>query len=357
MHSAETNFEPGEKMIMKIHARQFIAMGISLLLVLSMITCSLGEQTTWDCPECGRKGNTGNYCGGCAHPAPWIEKATGVTITTEVLPTSTPTPEPTQTPRPTPTPTPKPTATPIPDVKVEALPIMFSELDSMIENVFNDALYWDVKSAPLTLSEFPVLPYGWNEIVRLYKNMKYSYKRQNGKYYITLSIPDKLLKNIGDFPENNIWISVMNGNHGKGFALEKIDNNNYSIDEAVVQQNGGKLGDVSISKYQSSHNWNIWLHMEITKERSYMTCEFQRERTDDVSYSIAWGSYGDSLIEITMTRYKWIKINQSKPGQLAYIVSHKMRQSTVLYYDSKSFKLNKVDNVGLEEWKKYDLVQ
>lgn len=28
----------------------------------------------WDCPECERKGNTGNYCGGCGHAAPWVNE-------------------------------------------------------------------------------------------------------------------------------------------------------------------------------------------------------------------------------------------------------------------------------------------
>lgn len=31
---------------------------------------SLGETTVWNCPECGRTGNTGNFCGGCGYPAP-----------------------------------------------------------------------------------------------------------------------------------------------------------------------------------------------------------------------------------------------------------------------------------------------
>ncbi len=30
------------------------------------------EQETWDCPVCGRTGNTNSYCGTCGHPAPWF---------------------------------------------------------------------------------------------------------------------------------------------------------------------------------------------------------------------------------------------------------------------------------------------
>lgn len=37
------------------------------------VNSAITENQTWDCPECGKTGNTRNYCGGCAHPAPWIE--------------------------------------------------------------------------------------------------------------------------------------------------------------------------------------------------------------------------------------------------------------------------------------------
>ena len=29
---------------------------------------ALGENNAWDCPECGKKGNTGNFCGNCGYP-------------------------------------------------------------------------------------------------------------------------------------------------------------------------------------------------------------------------------------------------------------------------------------------------
>ena len=58
---------------MKI-ALRFIAFMIVYTLCFMMCTCPvIGENYVWDCPECGRIGNTGNYCGGCAHPAPWLE--------------------------------------------------------------------------------------------------------------------------------------------------------------------------------------------------------------------------------------------------------------------------------------------
>ena len=45
----------------------------SLLQGMMLTARAEGEKQVWDCPECGRTGNKGNYCGGCAHPAPWIE--------------------------------------------------------------------------------------------------------------------------------------------------------------------------------------------------------------------------------------------------------------------------------------------
>ena len=45
---------------------------MTVILLLPTKVC-YSEATVWDCPECGRTGNTANFCGACAHPAPWIE--------------------------------------------------------------------------------------------------------------------------------------------------------------------------------------------------------------------------------------------------------------------------------------------
>ena len=42
-------------------------------MILAVLTSALpvsGERDAWVCPGCGREGNTGNFCGTCAHPAP-----------------------------------------------------------------------------------------------------------------------------------------------------------------------------------------------------------------------------------------------------------------------------------------------
>ena len=57
---------------------------IVIILVLLFVTLNAtGEHCAWDCPECGRTGNTGNYCGGCAHPAPWLETDNTETLSIE----------------------------------------------------------------------------------------------------------------------------------------------------------------------------------------------------------------------------------------------------------------------------------
>ena len=82
---------------------------ILMILLLSAVALSVyGDGETWDCPACGRTGNTGKFCGSCGQPAPTPPPET--TPASESA--STPTPAPvivlTPTPEPPPTPTPKP---------------------------------------------------------------------------------------------------------------------------------------------------------------------------------------------------------------------------------------------------------
>ena len=44
---------------------------ISTALVSVWILIAYGEYELWNCPECLREGNKGNYCGTCGWPAPW----------------------------------------------------------------------------------------------------------------------------------------------------------------------------------------------------------------------------------------------------------------------------------------------
>ena len=46
---------------------------VTLLVLAFSCFTDANAEGTWDCPGCGRKNNTDNYCENCAHPAPWIE--------------------------------------------------------------------------------------------------------------------------------------------------------------------------------------------------------------------------------------------------------------------------------------------
>ena len=46
---------------------------VLIIILLFAVFPSNCESYAWNCPQCGRTGNTGNYCGGCAYPAPWLE--------------------------------------------------------------------------------------------------------------------------------------------------------------------------------------------------------------------------------------------------------------------------------------------
>lgn len=55
--------------------RKLISLMISFVLMCSLpLGISVAEQFTWDCPGCGRTGNTGKFCGTCAHPSPVPEE-------------------------------------------------------------------------------------------------------------------------------------------------------------------------------------------------------------------------------------------------------------------------------------------
>ena len=58
---------------------------ICIVVILTM-SMALGEHEVWDCPDCGRAGNKGNYCGSCAHPAPWmVESASEPSSETDTI--------------------------------------------------------------------------------------------------------------------------------------------------------------------------------------------------------------------------------------------------------------------------------
>lgn len=51
---------------------QCLKRSLSVLLFISLLVfpfLAFSESEPWDCPQCGRTDNTGNFCGGCGYPA------------------------------------------------------------------------------------------------------------------------------------------------------------------------------------------------------------------------------------------------------------------------------------------------
>ena len=60
-----------------------ITAAVIVLMLICLAFVVHGESDTWDCPECGRTGNTGNFCGGCAYPSPVTVPAATLALSPE----------------------------------------------------------------------------------------------------------------------------------------------------------------------------------------------------------------------------------------------------------------------------------
>ena len=54
---------------MRLSMKHLLIVAVCFILALTPVF-GQSEQKTWDCPECGRTGNTGAFCGNCGYPAP-----------------------------------------------------------------------------------------------------------------------------------------------------------------------------------------------------------------------------------------------------------------------------------------------
>ena len=56
--------------------RKRLLVFVEIIVLVFALVHVHGEQTVWDCPGCGRTGNTKNFCRTCGNPAPWVESIT-----------------------------------------------------------------------------------------------------------------------------------------------------------------------------------------------------------------------------------------------------------------------------------------
>ncbi len=177
------------------------------------------ENTVWDCPNCGRTGNTGKYCGSCAHSAPWPEES--------VTPSS------------------------------NVFWFNFSEDDlyEKADSLFEEAARWSKETCPQTIDSFSLLPVG---LIEQYNSIRNAGSKlyNNGTQYIWETNVESF------FPDNCEWGSTFlqydeNGVCGnKDFDI--IANGVYAIPEGVSEkdiQGFGVYRDLDLGYYAVSYSY------------------------------------------------------------------------------------------------------
>ena len=182
---------------------------------LLIIPAALCEQSVWDCPECGRTGNTGNYCGGCAHPAPWL---TGETQTTVLDKTSA----------------------------IFGLNLLVDDFDQKAQLLIDQAKTWTEKSAPQNLDSFPLIP---ESVFQLYNEIAadpIKLEKRDSQYYLTTTIHDIVSDWSPDY--QYIQLEYVRGNALQRVDLTRVDDHTYTFS----LPSGVKIDEIDLSW---SYNW------------------------------------------------------------------------------------------------------
>lgn len=197
-------------------SRKYIIIFTVLTLVLAFPAS--GESQIWDCPECNRSGNTGNYCGECAHPAPWIKFGLGFPIT---------------------------------------------DFETNMQSLIDQANTWTESSAPQTLDSFPLMA---NAVFKLYESLDndtVTVERNDTKYSIHSSIHDLVEKWLDLSSDSyKVEMEYWDNDHWESNELEKNDNHNYAFEV------GKNFGDKEIRiswKYEwADLDTNLWGGFQVT---------------------------------------------------------------------------------------------
>lgn len=194
-------------MISKWFMSRVLIVALAILLVVPTVLC---EQSTWNCPECGRTGNTGNYCGGCAHPAPWLS---GETQTTDIDKTSV----------------------------IFGLNLLADDFDQQAQLLIDQAKTWTEKSAPQTMGSFPLIP---ESVFQLYNDIAadpIKLEKRDSQYYLTTTIHDI----VSDwFPDNQyIQLEYVRDNAWQRVDLTRVDD--YSFTFSLPD--GVKIDEIDLS--------------------------------------------------------------------------------------------------------------
>ena len=188
------------------------------IVIISIEVPALSEHEPWDCPECGRTGNTGNYCGGCAHPAPWYKFGLGFPM---------------------------------------------ADFETKMQSVIDQANTWTKSSAPQTLDSFPLMA---DAVFQLYGSLDddtVTLERNETKYSIRSSIHDLVEKWLGpSFDSCRVEMKYWDNDHWERTELESNDNHNYAFE--VPKNFGSKEIRISWQYEWADLGMNLWGGFHVT---------------------------------------------------------------------------------------------
>ena len=93
-HNELENFKRGGRTTMAMYRRRALSVILILLLLSVAVLSAYCDEENWDCPVCGKKGNTGKFCGSCGQPAPTLSPVPMPTSTSRSTFVIVPTPDP-----------------------------------------------------------------------------------------------------------------------------------------------------------------------------------------------------------------------------------------------------------------------
>ena len=230
---------------------------IVALILVFLITSVYSEGQMWNCPECGRTGNTGNYCGGCAHPAPWFA---GETQTIVIDKTSA----------------------------IFGLNLYAEDFDQQAQVLIDQAKTWTEKSAPQTLDSFPLIP---ESVFQLYDNIAadpIKLEKRESQYYLTTTIHDIVSDWVPDY--QSIQLEYVKNNAYQRVDLTRIDDYTFTFSLPT----GVKIDDIDLSwSYHwpsiGSSNWQEVLQIEHKIKNGKINDDlFVGIILSNNSYSLSW---------------------------------------------------------------------
>ena len=181
-----------------IHNPKRIIWFILSLALIILLSPAYNESPLWVCSECGKTDNADNYCGVCAHPAPWIKTAISS------FPASTQYPIVEQ------------------ETKVPVFDITVTDFESVFDSLIQTALTWDKKTAPVSLFDFPLLPNNLTQFTTC-PTVDYSYKNSIYTFHIDNPMPVPYVGGYVFDPQHMYEFDVGSENVIQSETMNEID--------------------------------------------------------------------------------------------------------------------------------------